>query len=64
MASPRLEPDCWKRQHEAAEHLITLQRKEVGRRLFLREITLRSIACAAARGPTLCARLQRGGEQG
>lgn len=64
MASPRLEPDCWERQHEAEECLITLQRKEVGRRLFLREIALRIIACAAARGPTLCARLPRGGEWG
>lgn len=64
MASPRLEPDCWERQHEAEERLITLQRKEVGRRLFLREMTLRSVAYAAAHGPTLCARLQRGGERG
>ena len=53
MASPRLEPDCWERQHEAEEHLVTMQRKEVGRRLFLREATVRSVACAAARGPTL-----------
>lgn len=64
MASLRLEPDCWERQHGAEERLVTLQRKEVGRRLFLREMTLRSVACAAAHGPTLCARLQRGREQG
>lgn len=53
MASLRLEPDCWERQHEAEECLVTLQRKEVGRRLFLREVTVWSVACAAARGPTL-----------
>lgn len=53
VASLRLEPDCWERQHEAEECLVTLQRKEVGRRLFLREVTVRSVARAAACGPTL-----------
>lgn len=51
MASPKLEPDCCERQREAEERLVTLQRKEVGRRLFLREVTARSADRAAARGP-------------